>query len=80
MNDAGMAMRQMTALVFDGPARTSAMTRVASVDVPDPGPGEVLIEVGFAGINFKDAARTGRRGRRRRLVACPSSTRVLHLG
>ncbi|WP_205710898.1 zinc-binding alcohol dehydrogenase family protein [Isoptericola sp. BMS4] len=50
----------MQALVFDGPARDTAATRVAAVERPAPGPGQVAIAVEYAGINFKDVmARRG---------------------
>jgi NADPH2:quinone reductase len=44
----------MQALLFDGPAADTSRTRVGAVPVPTPGPGEVLIRVTHAGINFKD--------------------------
>lgn len=44
----------MNAIVFDGPAFDASQTRCAEVDVPTAGPGEVLVEVAYAGINFKD--------------------------
>lgn len=46
--------RQMSALVFDEPAPDTTRTRVTRVDVPEAGPGEVLIKVAYAGVNFKD--------------------------
>lgn len=49
-----MNERQMSALVFDEPAPDTAMTRVTQMDVPEAGPGEVLIKVAYAGVNFKD--------------------------
>ncbi|RZU11167.1 NADPH:quinone reductase-like Zn-dependent oxidoreductase [Kribbella rubisoli] len=50
----------MRALTFDQPAPDTGSTRVAEVDVPAPGPGEVTIEVKAAGINFIDVmARRG---------------------
>jgi len=50
----------MQALVFDGPADDTSATRVATVDRPTPGPGQVAIAVDYAGINFKDVmARRG---------------------
>jgi NADPH2:quinone reductase len=46
--------RRMRALVYDAPAADASMTRVAELDVPAPGPGEVTIRVTHAGVNFKD--------------------------
>jgi NADPH2:quinone reductase len=45
------ALRQPTST---GPA---AMSLVTDVPVPAPGPGEVLIRVGAAGVNFADVMR-----------------------
>jgi NADPH2:quinone reductase len=42
------------ALVFTGPAKDASSTRVAMVPAPRPGPGQVAIDVAYAGINFKD--------------------------
>ena len=44
----------MRALTFHGPAMDTSRTDVAVVARPSPGPGEVLIRVTHAGINFKD--------------------------
>lgn len=44
----------MHALTFDGPATDTSRTGVAVLAKPAPGPGEVLIRVTHAGINFKD--------------------------
>lgn len=44
----------MQALVFDGPAADTRGTRVTDLPVPEPGPGQVSIDVEFAGVNFKD--------------------------
>ncbi|WP_432875389.1 quinone oxidoreductase family protein [Kribbella sp. CA-245084] len=50
----------MRALTFEQPAPDTRATRVAEVDVPTPGPGEVTIDVKAAGINFIDVmARRG---------------------
>lgn len=50
----------MRALVFDGPSDDASTTRVAVIDRPVPGPGQVAIAVDYAGINFKDVmARRG---------------------
>jgi NADPH2:quinone reductase len=55
-----MAPAQMRAVLFDSPASDTSSTRVDTVDVPMPGPGEVLIRVSYAGVNFKDVmARRG---------------------
>lgn len=53
----------MRALVFDGPAPDTRCTRVIQVPVPDPGPGQITVDVQYAGINFKDVmARRGDAG------------------
>jgi NADPH2:quinone reductase len=50
----------MKALLFDRPAADASATRVADVATPEPGPGEVAIDVRAAGINFIDVmARRG---------------------
>ncbi len=50
----------MQALVFDGPAADTSTTRLAEMPIPLPGPGEVSIDVKYAGVNFKDVmARRG---------------------
>lgn len=53
----------MRALVFDRPAPDASATRVADVPMPEPGRGEVTIDVAYAGINFIDVmARRGDAG------------------
>ncbi len=50
----------MRALVFAGPAPDTGTSRIDKVDVPIPGPGQVAIDVDYAGVNFKDVmARRG---------------------
>jgi NADPH2:quinone reductase len=50
----------MRALLFDEPAADTTTTRVAEVDTPEPGPGELSIDVRAAGVNFIDVmARRG---------------------
>ncbi|WP_104129453.1 zinc-binding dehydrogenase [Cryobacterium sp. N21] len=49
-----MITSTMRALTFHGPATDTSQTDVAVVVRPAPGPGEVLIRVTHAGINFKD--------------------------
>jgi NADPH2:quinone reductase len=44
----------MRALVFEGPADDTSRTRVAQLPVPECGPDRVLVEVAWAGVNFKD--------------------------
>ncbi len=44
----------MKAVVFEKPDGDPASTVVKSVEVPTPGPGEVLIKVAYAGLNFAD--------------------------
>ncbi|PZS29499.1 MAG: oxidoreductase [Pseudonocardiales bacterium] len=45
---------QIRAVVFGGPALDTSSTRVTAVALPEPGKGELSIDVQFAGINFKD--------------------------
>jgi NADPH:quinone reductase len=50
----------MRAPRMTAPAADSSATQVVEVDEPRPGPGEVAIEVAFAGVNFIDVmARRG---------------------
>lgn len=50
----------MRALTFEQPAADTSSTRVAEVALPEPGPGELTIDVKAAGINFIDVmARRG---------------------
>lgn len=42
------------ALVFDRPAPDTSATRVAELRMPQPGPGQIGINVHYAGVNFKD--------------------------
>jgi NADPH:quinone reductase len=50
----------MRAVVFDRAAPDASATRIADVAVPQPGPGQVAIEVVAAGVNFIDVmARRG---------------------
>jgi len=44
----------MRALVFDRPAPDTSATRVAKLHMPQPGPGQIAINVHYAGVNFKD--------------------------
>lgn len=44
----------MYAVQFDGPATDAGATRVVRVNRPTPGPGQLSIDVAFAGINFLD--------------------------
>ncbi len=44
----------MQALSFTSPAPDTSRTEVATVPTPQPGRGEITIDVHFAGINFKD--------------------------
>jgi len=44
----------MRALQMTAPSADSCATRVVEVDEPTPGPGEVAIDVAFAGVNFID--------------------------
>ncbi len=53
----------MRALQMAAPAADSGATEVVEVDVPRPGPGELAIDVAFAGVNFIDVmARRGDAG------------------
>ncbi len=49
-----MISSTMRALVFDTPAPDTSRTSVVLTSTPQPGPGEILIRVTHAGINFKD--------------------------
>ena len=50
----------MRAVVFDRPAPDASATRVAEVPHPEPGPGQISVEVACAGVNFIDVmARRG---------------------
>ena len=50
----------MRAVVFERAAPDASATRIADVDVPQPGPGQVAIDVVAAGVNFIDVmARRG---------------------
>lgn len=49
-----MIASTMYALTFGGPAADTSHTKVGEALTPAPGPGEVLIRVTHAGINFKD--------------------------
>ena len=53
----------MKALIMTAPARDGSTTRVADIDEPQPGPGQVAIDVAYAGVNFIDVmARRGDAG------------------
>ena len=47
------AIKQMTAVGFDAPGGPDVL-RPVTVPVPQPGPGEVLVKVAFAGVNRPD--------------------------
>jgi NADPH2:quinone reductase len=50
----------MRAVVFDRPAPDASATRVADFPAPEPGPGQLAVEVAYAGVNFIDVmARRG---------------------
>ncbi len=49
-----MPQTEMRALAFEGPAADTSRTRVLKLPVPDPAEGQVLIEVAYSGVNFKD--------------------------
>jgi NADPH:quinone reductase len=50
----------MRAIVMSGPSSGPDRTQVGDIDVPRPGPGQVTIDVRYAGINFIDVmARRG---------------------
>ncbi len=44
----------MRALVMTGPSQGSELTQVQEIHEPRPGPGEVSVDVSYAGINFLD--------------------------
>jgi NADPH2:quinone reductase len=50
----------MKAVIMTAPATDGSTTSVADIDEPQPGPGQVAIDVAYAGINFIDVmARRG---------------------
>ena len=50
----------MKAVIMTAPATDGSTTRVADIDEPQPGPGQVAIDVAYAGVNFIDVmARRG---------------------
>ena len=50
----------MRALIFTGPSHGTDRSEVAVVKEPRPGPGEVTIDVAYAGLNYVDVmARRG---------------------
>ena len=50
----------MHALVFERAAPDASATRIAEVPLPDPGPGQIAVDVACAGVNFIDVmARRG---------------------
>ena len=50
----------MKAVIMTAPAADGSTTRVADIDEPLPGPGQVAIDVAYAGVNFIDVmARRG---------------------
>ena len=50
----------MKAVIMAAPAMDGSTTSVADIDEPQPGPGQVAIDVAYAGVNFIDAmARRG---------------------
>jgi NADPH:quinone reductase len=51
---------EMKAVIMTAPAADGSTTRVADIDEPQPGPGQVAIDVAYAGVNFIDVmARRG---------------------
>lgn len=58
-----MVSTSMNALIFDGPAPDASRTAIRRVATPRPKPGQVLLEVAHAAVNFKDVmARRGDNG------------------
>jgi NADPH2:quinone reductase len=50
----------MRAVVFDRPAPDASATRIADLPVPEPAPGQIALDVAYAGVNFIDVmARRG---------------------
>ena len=50
----------MKAVIMTAPATDGSTTSVAGIDEPRPGPGQVAIDVAYAGVNFIDVmARRG---------------------
>jgi NADPH2:quinone reductase len=55
-----MPGERMRALLIERPAPDTSTTHVGELPIPEPGPGQVLIRVTHAGVNFKDVmARRG---------------------
>ena len=53
----------MKAVIMTAPAMDGSTTGVADIDEPQPGPGQVAIDVAYAGVNFIDVmARRGDAG------------------
>ena len=53
----------MKAVIMTAPAADGSTTSVADIDEPQPGPGQVAIDVAYAGVNFIDVmARRGDAG------------------
>ncbi|WP_329120714.1 quinone oxidoreductase family protein [Streptomyces sp. NBC_01465] len=44
----------MQSLIMTGPSQTADRTEIRTLEAPRPGPGEVTIDVAYAGINFVD--------------------------
>ena len=54
---------EMKAVIMTAPAMDGSTTGVADIDEPQPGPGQVAIDVAYAGVNFIDVmARRGDAG------------------
>src|SRR5690349_19965313 len=51
---------EMRAVIMAAPAMNGSLTRVVDIDEPQPGAGQVAIDVAYAGVNFIDVmARRG---------------------
>ena len=62
----------MKAVIMTAPAVDGSTTSVADIDEPQPGPGQVAIDVAYAGVNFIDIIGPQRRsGLRLRLAVRP---------
>ena len=51
----------MRAVVLARPAPDASATRVAELPVPEPGPGQIAVDVACAGVNFIDESADGQR-------------------
>jgi NADPH:quinone reductase-like Zn-dependent oxidoreductase len=77
--DGGVVPRRAQAAVVDALGPPAQSLRVREVDVGEPGTGQVLVRVEFAGVNFPDVlmVRRGRAQGKAGRLAWPPSPRSL---